>query len=261
METLPALASITAAALAGGAAWRLHLRVRWVEAEARRLRQLLQTERHAAVHDPLTGLLNRRGFFRHGDALLADTSRHPLIAVVVDLDDLKQINDRLGHAAGDQALIAVAKRFAAWARGGQHVVARLGGDEFAGLLTTPTTERGWLDRASTGLAGALAAPIELGGQSVRVTASVGLVPVPASTPLADTLRLADAAMYRAKSARRSNADGEHLPWQPLTSIPSTATLHPWRPRTATAGPIGSGFIGAVPGAPAWSSPLRRMPPP
>jgi diguanylate cyclase len=105
-------------------------------------------------------------------------------------------------------LTTVARRFAAYARG--NLVARLGGDEFAGLLTMewwagdgpddiPATDDTRLSRAARDLADALAAPMLAGGHSVTLTASVGLVPVRGHVDLAEALRHADAAMYRAKS--------------------------------------------------------------
>jgi GGDEF domain-containing protein len=80
-------------------------------------------------------------------------------------------------------------------------VARLGGDEFVGLLTSPTVDGRWLHPAARRLAGALAEPMRIAGHSVVVTASIGLVPVPGCQHLAETLRRADAAMYRAKANR------------------------------------------------------------
>jgi diguanylate cyclase (GGDEF)-like protein len=182
---------------AAGTAWRMSRRAGRAEAEVARLRQELVAERHAAAHDPLTGLPNRRAFYQLGAALVADPARQPLIAVVLDLDDFKQINDRLGHAAGDEVLITVARRFAEYA--GDNLVARLGGDEFAGLLTVPALDDAWLGCAARDLADTLAAPMIASGHPVTLTASVGLVPVRDHHDLAEALRHADAAMYRAKS--------------------------------------------------------------
>jgi diguanylate cyclase (GGDEF)-like protein len=189
-------AAVAAAAAAGGA--RLYLlRARRAEAEVVRLRRELQVERHAAGHDPLTGLPNRRSFYCSGSPLVADASRRPLVAVLVDLDDFKRVNDTLGHAVGDRILVAVARRFADIARGG--LVARLGGDEFVGLLDWPTTDDRWLRHSAVLLAAALAAPVDVAGRGVAVTASVGLAPVRAAADLDDVLGRADAAMYQAKT--------------------------------------------------------------
>ncbi|MFC0006673.1 GGDEF domain-containing protein [Micromonospora siamensis] len=178
-------------------AWQLRTRALRAEEKIGHLQAELAAERHAASHDPLTGLPNRRAFHRLAATLLTDSAGQPLIAVVLDLDDFKQINDRYGHAAGDQVLICVAQRLAAFA--GDNLVARLGGDEFAGLLTTPTVDRRWIDHATRRLCDSMAAPIPLGSLSLRVTASVGLAPVTGQTQLAEALCRADEAMYRAKS--------------------------------------------------------------
>lgn len=177
--------------------WQLHRRAVRAEAEIGVLQAELAAERHAASHDPLTGLPNRRAFHRLATALLTRADGRPLIAVVLDLDDFKQINDRYGHAAGDQVLISVAQRLAAFA--GDDPVTRLGGDEFAGLLTTPGVDRRWLEHATRRLRDVVAAPIPLRGVSLRVTASIGLAPVTGPGQLTEALDRADAAMYRAKS--------------------------------------------------------------
>lgn len=183
--------------------WQLRRRALRAEAEIAHLQAELAAERHAASHDPLTGLPNRRAFHQIAAALLTNADGRPLIAVVLDLNDFKQVNDRYGHAAGDQVLISVAQRLTAFA--GDNLVARLGGDEFAGLLRSPSVDRRWIDHATRRLCDAMAAPIPLGGRSVRVTASVGLAPVSGPTQLAEALCAADAAMYQAKgvTGRRS----------------------------------------------------------
>ncbi|MGC5334035.1 GGDEF domain-containing protein [Micromonospora sp. DT62] len=193
--------------------WQLRRRAIQAEVEIRHLQAELAAERHAASHDPLTGLPNRRAFYRLAATLLTDAAGQPLIAVVLDLDDFKQINDRYGHAAGDQVLVSVAQRLAAFA--GDNLVARLGGDEFAGLLASPTIDRRWIEHATRRLCDSLAAPIPLGGLHVRVTASVGLAPVTGPAQLTEALDRADAAMYQAKSlgvARppRQLVDSAHL---------------------------------------------------
>ncbi|MGC5022582.1 GGDEF domain-containing protein [Micromonospora sp. DT47] len=197
------VASGISAAGALASVWQLRRRALRAEAKLGQLQAELAAERHAASHDPLTGLPNRRAFYRLAATLLTEPGGQPLIAVVLDLNDFKQVNDRYGHAAGDQVLISVAQRLAAFA--GDNLVARLGGDEFAGLLSSPSVDRRWIDHASRRLREAMAAPIPLGGRTVRITASVGLAPVTGPTQLAEALCRADAAMYRAKgvAGRRS----------------------------------------------------------
>lgn len=195
--------TITAAlgAMAGfGSAWRMRRRALRAEARLGRMSDELRAERYAAGHDPLTGLPNRRTFHTLGTAMLAAMATgQRLAAVVLDLDDFKLVNDRFGHAAGDEVLVTVARRFAAYADG--DLVARLGGDEFAGLIHGGGDET-WLGRTAHRLATTLAAPIPLAGERVLVTASVGLAPVPKGTQLTEALRQADAEMYRAKGRKR-----------------------------------------------------------
>ncbi|TDB70290.1 GGDEF domain-containing protein [Micromonospora sp. KC723] len=208
------VASGISAAGALASLWQLRRRALRAEAEIAHLQAELAAERHAASHDPLTGLPNRRAFYRIAASLLTDAGGQPLIAVVLDLNDFKQVNDRYGHAAGDQVLVCVAQRLTAFA--GDNLVARLGGDEFAGLLTTPTVDRRWIDHATRRLCEAMAAPIPLAGRSLRVTASVGLAPVTGPTQLAEALSVADAAMYQAKGVA-----GRRAPRQ-LTETPRLA---------------------------------------
>jgi diguanylate cyclase len=193
--------------LAGlGTGWHLLHRARRSEAEAARLRRRLQAAHHAASHDPLTGLPNRRAFYQLGAALMADSSRHPLAVALLDLDDFKRVNDGHGHAAGDRVLITVAARLATCF--GDNLIARIGGDEFAGLLCVPDTAQRTLDRAATALAAIAAEPIQLGANGVTaVTASAGLVPVSPDGQLAEALHRADVAMYRAKAAYRARSGG------------------------------------------------------
>jgi diguanylate cyclase len=197
----PLTLGVGVAAVAGiGAAGRMSWRARRAEALAEGLRRELRTERHAACHDVLTGLPNRRAFYQLGSALVEDPARHPLIAVMFDLDGFKYVNDNFGHAAGDEVLVTVARRFATFA--GDNLVARLGGDEFAGLLTSRSVDGTGLQQAAWSLADALAAPMWITGRGVRVTASVGLVPVHGCNRLTDILHHADGAMYRAKTSGR-----------------------------------------------------------
>lgn len=211
----------TSAAAVGGviAAWRMWNRAVQAEAKVADLSRELEAERYAASHDCLTGLPNRRAFYQIGVALITQCARQPLVAVVIDLDDFKQVNDQYGHAAGDQVLVAVAQRFAEFADG--DLVARLGGDEFAGLLRVPTVDGAWLDQFARRLTDTLAAPIQIVGRTVQVSASVGLAAV-AGCHLAEALRHADAAMYRVKRST------------PHDQIPDTpADLTICRPRMLT----------------------------
>jgi len=149
------------------------------------LRCELAALRRAALRDPLTGLANRPGLTQAW-AQLAPT--RPTVAVI-DLDGFKPVNDTHGHAAGDIVLTTVADRL----RTIDGVAARLGGDEFAALIYNPNPAA-----VAHRLAQAIAAPVRLPtGNTVTVTASIGLAPTTGDLPAA--LADADAAMYRAKT--------------------------------------------------------------
>jgi diguanylate cyclase (GGDEF)-like protein len=136
-------------------------------AEARRL---ALRNAHAALHDPLTGLANRRRLHEYGDVVL---SRPGVTALVVaDLDLFREVNETLGHLAGDRLLAEVARRLARVV-GPQDLVARLGGDEFAVLLVGLGSPAVAEQRARQLLA-TLDPPIDMGGMRVRIEASAGL---------------------------------------------------------------------------------------
>jgi diguanylate cyclase (GGDEF)-like protein/PAS domain S-box-containing protein len=163
--------------------------------EARALHDEL---RHQATHDGLTGLGNRTLL----DQKLRGTPPGDILGVLlVDLDGFKPINDERGHHAGDQVLIAVAHRLAALAGAGGSAI-RLGGDEFAVLL--PGAALPAAESLASLITEALVEPIALPGGPVQVGASVGAASGPAGDA-EQSLREADAAMYRVKADRRSHA--------------------------------------------------------
>jgi diguanylate cyclase (GGDEF)-like protein len=161
--------------------------------------------RALVYRDALTGLPNRRLFEdRLGIALAqAHRYRHRLAVIFLDVDRFKQVNDTLGHAAGDALLKAVSVRLAESVREGD-TVARLAGDEFTLLLPgIHYTED--LAAISRKLVEALRRPFSLGSQDVRVTASGGISLYPEDGEDAETLlKKADTAMYRAKERGRDN---------------------------------------------------------
>ena len=173
--------------------------------------------RHLADHDGLTGLVNRRCFGARLEAALAeaDLDDRPAAVLVVDLDNFKGVNDTYGHAVGDELLRRVADALRSRVRAGD-VVARLGGDEFGLLLPDVTTER------ARAVAGELLAAVEreaavpIGDASVRVTASIGVSTLDASTRATGEALLSDAdtAMYEAKGSGRNRfatTGGHHEP--------------------------------------------------
>jgi diguanylate cyclase (GGDEF)-like protein/PAS domain S-box-containing protein len=157
---------------------------------------------HQASRDALTGLLNRRRLLELLDADL-QSSRGGVVEspglLFLDLDDFKQVNDELGHQAGDALLVEVSRRLREAVREGD-VVSRFGGDEFAVLCRGLHDEQDACDVARRVLE-AVTGPVVLGTTSVTVSGSLGVVVAgPSHVEAEDVLRDADIAMYQAKSA-------------------------------------------------------------
>jgi diguanylate cyclase (GGDEF)-like protein/PAS domain S-box-containing protein len=159
-----------------------------------------------AHHDALTGLPNRTMFDeRVASALLqASTSGQWVALAFLDLDNFKLINDTLGHHAGDELLQVVARRMLASVRKSDMIV-RVGGDEFIVLLNgLPPENAVMLSRLET-IRTAIGAPVVLGGRTLQVSCSMGVVCYPDHGQTAtELLANADSAMYRAKEAGRNN---------------------------------------------------------
>jgi diguanylate cyclase (GGDEF)-like protein len=156
-----------------------------------------------ALRDSLTGLPNRALLLDRIEVALADRQRggRPIWTMFLDLDGFKEVNDSLGHAAGDQLLVEVAARLNRGVRASD-TVARLGGDEFVVVCTEDATPAA-MDQLAARLLVSLAAPIAVLGQMCEVTASIGIAPVDTTSTPAAALVAADAAMYRAKSLGRN----------------------------------------------------------
>ncbi len=161
-------------------------------------RQLERELTHQAFHDSLTGLANRVLFReRVGHALARAQRNHALVGVLfIDLDDFKVVNDTLGHAVGDQLLIAVADRIAAVLRP-HDTAARLGGDEFAALIEDASSPQD-LEQAAQRIIDALGAPFTVNGETVSGVASVGVATTADASEASELLRQADLALYVAK---------------------------------------------------------------
>ncbi|MES2183374.1 MAG: diguanylate cyclase [Pseudomonadota bacterium] len=158
---------------------------------------------HRATHDSLTGLPNRASFeARLARAIPAAATSGAHVAVLfLDGDRFKQINDTLGHAAGDAVLVAIAQRVKAQLRD-RDLVARLGGDEFAVLLDS-LHDAADAERVANAIEAAMAEPILLPeGGTLTTSVSIGLAVYPDQADDAETLvAAADAAMYRTKRLR------------------------------------------------------------
>jgi diguanylate cyclase (GGDEF)-like protein len=176
--------------------------------------------RFRADHDPLTGLPNRRRFEDELSRKHAHAARYGGRGAVLmlDLDNLKEVNDSFGHHAGDRMITTVAELLQGRLRR-TDVVARLGGDEFAALLPEADEERAWAV-ASTLLAVVRAQPLLIDEQLVHVSVSVGIALFEGAQGWTsdELLAAADAAMYEAKqggrdrvAVHRPEGDGRRLP--------------------------------------------------
>ncbi len=185
---------------------------------------------HAASHDDLTGLPNRGELLRRMSASLPQAGPGAAVAVLfVDLDLFKDVNDRLGHQAGDDVLVVVSRRLAASLRAHDHL-GRLGGDEFGVLLTEVRDEQEV--RAVVGrLVTAIEQPITLPGGAVTIGASVGYaISSDPRMQLDRLLAAADQRMYTVKAGRRRTLT------DPVGPAPATPpTSHP-APTAAPTGP-------------------------
>lgn len=159
--------------------------------------------RHDATHDTLTDLPNRAWITDQITGALAGIGAPPLAAVIfIDLDQLKEVNDTLGHHAGDAVIRICAQRFTKVLRTGD-TVARIGGDEFLVLIGAPASVDD-LEQIANRLHATLADPIRVDSRTVHASASIGIAATaPGETRVADDiLRDADSAMYQAKTSGR-----------------------------------------------------------
>ena len=170
-----------------------------------RLRREIASARFVAGHDQLTGLANRSLLFDRVDQAFNRAARsHKQVALLMlDLDGFKGVNDRFGHAAGDELLRQVAGRLAACVRAGD-TVCRFGGDAFVIMLpdVEPADTMDVAQAVACGVRARLALPYVLEGTVLAITASVGIAVYRSSDQSRnELLRQADAAMYNEK--RRS----------------------------------------------------------
>ena len=161
-----------------------------------RLKELQRELQHQASHDPLTDLANRSLFVERVGAALRG-ARGGVSVIFIDINDFKTVNDSLGHAAGDELLIAVARRLHDCVRPSD-AVARLGGDEFAIMLDRPNSQQEAIE-VTERINRHLADRFSIGGQNISVHASAGIATArPGQMSPEELIRNADLAMYRAK---------------------------------------------------------------
>jgi diguanylate cyclase (GGDEF)-like protein len=175
------------------------------DAQRRELDVALEQSSFQVLHDPLTGLGNRTLFSDRIEHAAARVGRRETTFAVLqlDLDDFKQVNDSMGHAAGDELLREVARRLRATTRDSD-TVARLGGDEFA-ILVEDLENGQRARRIAERVLIELEAPILVGGRKVIQNVSIGIAVLDPTTAPSDTLRHADIAMYSAKRAGKGRS--------------------------------------------------------
>jgi diguanylate cyclase (GGDEF)-like protein len=184
----------------------------------RQLAWMADLRRLASTTDELTELPNRRALYAEGRARLVDPQHRRQSLLMLDLDKFKDVNDSLGHHAGDQLLVLVGARLREHLRAGD-LLARLGGDEFAILLEDAGRDEA--TEVAAKLQAALAEPFALEGIVIYSSASIGIALFPDDgADLSDLLRRADVAMYRAKGS----GNGHHV-YNGADDVEDTARLH------------------------------------
>ena len=155
---------------------------------------------HQLAHtDELTGLGNRRSFYDNAELHIAAGAGTGAM-LLLDLDRFKEVNDSLGHHAGDNLLSLVADRLRRNLNGSSEMLTRLGGDEFAVLLVG--VDAGRAESVAVGIRDALEPPFSVDGVTLRVNASIGISLFPEhGNEVSTLLRRADIAMYQAKATR------------------------------------------------------------
>lgn len=166
-----------------------------------------QAEEHAlflAQHDDLTGLANRRYFEEGLSTVFADKGAGSVGVMFIDLDRFKEINDTLGHSAGDALLKRTASQLASLTDDTSMVLARLGGDEFA-IFMAPLNESKWsLSMVARQILNKIAVPFRYGNTEFSISCSIGLAKGNVADSSAEALlQQADMAMYRAKKAGKN----------------------------------------------------------
>ncbi len=186
--------------------------------------RVAMTHKTAAMTDPLTGLFNRRAFFEAADRLVARQARKhgPVSVLVFDLDHFKSINDRFGHAVGDETLKLFANTTATRMRG-DDVFGRIGGEEFAAILASPASEAAMVGQRLRAAFAAASANFSLA--ATDATVSIGVAAAAAPIEVEALCARADAALYRAKANGRNRVEiaGDHTPTTPAAaSAPAPA---------------------------------------
>jgi diguanylate cyclase (GGDEF)-like protein len=200
--------AVTAATVVGSAVW-FAVAASYISNLRVRLRELVQQIAALASLDPLTGIRNRRQIALDLESAVKQAERHgnPLCVLLADVDHFKAVNDRHGHAVGDEVLKSVAACLGQTVRGGD-LVARYGGEEF--LLVLPSTTVNQAMALSERLRVQIESMIPLNAPDVAVTASFGLAAWRGGESACDLVGRADKALYRAKAAGRNRIEADSL---------------------------------------------------
>ncbi len=252
--------SMLALVLAAGALLAAAVRA---QLAARLLERMAEQRLVAAATDELTGLPNRRALYAEGHARLAEPGGRRQALLMLDLDRFKEVNDSLGHRAGDQLLIQVGARLQENLRG-DDMLARLGGDEFAVLLDDSGHDEAV--HAAARLCAAVGEPIIVEDTSLRVGVSIGIGLFPDDGPdLSVLLRKADIAMYKAKTSQlghhvystADDADGEATRQtvnELRTALKSDQLVLHYQPKVD----LDTGEVNSVEALVRWDHPTRGL---
>ncbi len=207
-----------------------HGEPRWLEGalfDITARKGLEQRLAHDASHDPLTGLPNRTQLLEALERALARAAQTPrtVATLFIDLDRFKLVNDALGHAAGDDLLVAFARRLQGVLRDSD-LASRTGGDEFV-VVCSDIDSPVEAEHVAHRIARTLGAPFTLHGREVFVTASIGIAVADASATAAGLLRDADSAAYRAKERGRNRYEvfDEALRAATAAALETESALH------------------------------------
>ncbi len=215
---------------------RLETMNRAIRGEKEELEKAAVTITHLANHDPLTGLPNRRLLFELLQKTFDIATRNgaKVGVIYIDLDDFKPINDKLGHAAGDRALVAVADRLRVMLRASD-TVARVGGDEFVAVLAT-VKDRDDITQAAAKILEEGGMPFTIDGTPCKVGFSMGIAVFPDDgASIERIVSAADAAMYGVKRGRKNGfafASAEADEASPAASAPPREPREGPRPESS-----------------------------
>ena len=171
-----------------------------LRADVARLESRVMELDRLAHQDALVPLANRRGMLRELETMIARHERHgtPAAVLFVDLDDLKQLNDKFGHIGGDAALVNVAEKLLVGTRAND-CVARLGGDEFC-ILLDHADEKSALETAERLVDAIACEEFLFEGAPIALSVAIGVTLIEGGDTPATVLSRADKAMYRVKAA-------------------------------------------------------------